>query len=122
MPPCGWRLRSFPPPAGADTCCSVDNPPAWRRSIAGCHRDDFGGWNNSQLAWRRSPQEWLCDAEQSPACRDESISANGVIEFVDDWFHSSEQGDEEDLSRSWRADVSEEALLLGRKTFEEFLG
>ena len=53
----------------------------------------------------------------------ENITANGVIEFVDDWFHPSDQGDADDLFAVMKDQMStEEALLLGRKTFEEFRG
>jgi dihydrofolate reductase len=53
----------------------------------------------------------------------ENISANGVIEFVDDWFDPGDQGDAEDLFAVMRAQMArEEALLLGRKTFEDFRG
>lgn len=53
----------------------------------------------------------------------ENISANGVIEFIDDWFDPADQGDAEDLFTMMGAQMArEEALLLGRKTFEEFRG
>jgi dihydrofolate reductase len=53
----------------------------------------------------------------------ENISANGVIEFLDDWFDPADQDDAEDLFAVMGAQMaSEEALLLGRKTFEEFRG
>ena len=53
----------------------------------------------------------------------ENISANGVIEFVDDWFDPADQGDADDLFAVMREQMaSEEALLLGRKTFEDFRG
>src|SRR3954447_17724675 len=51
----------------------------------------------------------------------ENITANGVIEFVDDWFDPAEQGDIEDLLAVMQAQMAaEEALLLGRRTFEDF--
>ncbi len=53
----------------------------------------------------------------------ENISANGVIEFVDDWFDPSDQDDSDDLFAVMHDQmVREEALLLGRKTFEDFRG
>jgi dihydrofolate reductase len=51
----------------------------------------------------------------------ENISANGVIEFIDDWFDPADQDDLDDLFDVMGAQMaSEEALLLGRKTFEDF--
>ncbi len=53
----------------------------------------------------------------------ENISANGVIEFIDDWFDPSDQDDADDLFAVMHDQMaSEEALLLGRKTFEDFRG
>ena len=53
----------------------------------------------------------------------ENISANGVIEFVDDWFDPADQGDADDLFAVMGEQMaSEEALLLGRQTFEDFRG
>ena len=53
----------------------------------------------------------------------ENVSANGVIEFIDDWFDPADQGDADDLFAVMREQMaSEEALLLGRKTFEDFRG
>jgi dihydrofolate reductase len=53
----------------------------------------------------------------------ENISVNGVIEFIDDWFDPADQDDAEDLFAVMGAQMaSEEALLLGRKTFEDFRG
>jgi dihydrofolate reductase len=53
----------------------------------------------------------------------ENITANGVIEFVDDWFDPADQDDLEDLFAVMDAQMAhEEALLLGRKTFEDFRG
>jgi dihydrofolate reductase len=53
----------------------------------------------------------------------ENITANGVIEFLDDWFDPADQGDAEDLFAVMGDQMArEEALLLGRKTFEEFRG
>ncbi len=53
----------------------------------------------------------------------ENISANGVIEFVDDWFDPGDQDDADDLFAVMHDQMAnEEALLLGRKTFEDFRG
>ncbi len=53
----------------------------------------------------------------------ENITANGVVEFVDDWFDPADQEDAEDLFAVMRDQMArEEALLLGRKTFEDFRG
>src|SRR5262245_15372472 len=53
----------------------------------------------------------------------ENITANGVIEFVDDWFDPGDQDDQEDLFAVMQDQMAaEDALLLGRKTFEEFRG
>ncbi|HST64621.1 MAG TPA: dihydrofolate reductase family protein [Mycobacteriales bacterium] len=53
----------------------------------------------------------------------ENISANGVIEFVDDWFDPGDQEGAEDLFAVMGEQMArEEALLLGRRTFEEFRG
>jgi dihydrofolate reductase len=53
----------------------------------------------------------------------ENITANGVIEFVDDWFDPGEQDDLDDLFRVMKQQMAaEEALLLGRVTFDDFRG
>lgn len=53
----------------------------------------------------------------------ENTTANGVIEFVDDWFDPADQSDAEDLFAVMREQMAtEEALLLGRQTFEDFRG
>jgi dihydrofolate reductase len=53
----------------------------------------------------------------------ENITANVVIEFVDDWFDPSDQDEADDLFAVMHDQMaSEEALLLGRKTFEDFRG
>ena len=53
----------------------------------------------------------------------ENISVNGVIEFLDDWFDPADQDDAGDLFAVMGAQMArEEALLLGRKTFEDFRG
>jgi dihydrofolate reductase len=53
----------------------------------------------------------------------ENISANGVIEFIDDWFDPADQDDADDLFAVMQDQMArEDALLLGRKTFEEFRG
>lgn len=51
----------------------------------------------------------------------ENVSANGVIEFLDPWFGPGEDGDNADqLAALMEQSAAEDALLLGRKTFEEF--
>jgi len=53
----------------------------------------------------------------------ENITANGVIEFVDDWFDPADQDDVDDIFAVMKEQMArEEALLLGRRTFEEFRG
>ena len=53
----------------------------------------------------------------------ENITANGVIEFTDAWFDPAQQGDMADLLAVMQAQMAtEEALLLGRQTFEAFRG
>jgi len=53
----------------------------------------------------------------------ENITANGVIEFTDDWFDPADQDDIDDLLAVMQSQMAaEEALLLGRQTFEDFRG
>lgn len=53
----------------------------------------------------------------------ENITANGVVEFLDPWFDPGEQGDADDLLTFQQEQfAAEEALLLGRQTFEDFRG
>ena len=52
----------------------------------------------------------------------ENISANGVIEFIDRWFDPGEQEDLEQLGAVGEHMRAEDALILGRKTFEDFRG
>jgi dihydrofolate reductase len=53
----------------------------------------------------------------------ENISLNGVIEFVDDWFDPADHDGAEELFAVMHDQMTrEEALLLGRKTFEDFRG
>ncbi len=53
----------------------------------------------------------------------ENISVNGVIEFIDAWFDPADQDDADDLYAVMRDQMArEEALILGRKTFEDFRG
>jgi dihydrofolate reductase len=53
----------------------------------------------------------------------ENITANGVIEFTDDWFDPADQDDIDDLLQVMQAQMAaEEALVLGRRTFEDFRG
>src|SRR4051794_34308177 len=68
-------------------------------------------------------KEWPAMPDNRRLVVTENISANGVIEFVDDWFDPADQGDAEDLFTVMGAQMArEEALLLGRKTFEDFRG
>jgi dihydrofolate reductase len=50
----------------------------------------------------------------------ENMSSNGVIEFVDDWFHPGDQDDTALLAVMNEHMATEDALLFGRKTFEDF--
>ena len=52
----------------------------------------------------------------------ENMTANGVIEFLDPWFDPGEQEDEELLAVVLGHAATETALLLGRRTFEDFRG
>jgi dihydrofolate reductase len=52
----------------------------------------------------------------------ENITANGVIEFVDPWFDPGEQEDDELLAVIRGHMAVETALILGRRTFEDFRG
>jgi dihydrofolate reductase len=53
----------------------------------------------------------------------ENVTANGVIEFIDGWFDPADQDDVDDIFAVMRDQMArEEALLLGRKTFEDFRG
>ncbi|MEO5941559.1 MAG: dihydrofolate reductase family protein, partial [Candidatus Limnocylindrales bacterium] len=52
----------------------------------------------------------------------ENMSANGVIEFVEPWFDPGEQEDHELLEVIGSQMARETALLLGRRTFEDFRG
>lgn len=53
----------------------------------------------------------------------ENVSANGVIEFVDDWFDPAEQDGADDLFAVMKEQMAREVgLILGRKTFEDFRG
>ncbi|MBM7787265.1 dihydrofolate reductase family protein [Tenggerimyces flavus] len=53
----------------------------------------------------------------------ENITANGVVEFVDDWFDPGDQDGVDDVFAVMRDQMArEEALLLGRRTFEDFRG
>ncbi len=52
----------------------------------------------------------------------ENITANGVAEFVDPWFDPGEQDDHELLDAIGEHMALETALLLGRRTFEDFRG
>lgn len=50
----------------------------------------------------------------------ENMTANGVIEFVDDWFHPDHHDDDELLELQRQQMATETALILGRRTFEDF--
>ncbi len=51
------------------------------------------------------------------------MSLAGGDEFIDDWFDPGDQDDAEDLFAVMHDQMAtEEALLLGRKTFEDFRG
>lgn len=50
----------------------------------------------------------------------ENISTNGVIEFLDPWFDPGDQDDSDQLAVVHGHMETEDALLLGRQTFEEF--
>lgn len=53
----------------------------------------------------------------------QNITANGVIEFVEPWFDPADQDHMEDLLAVMRDQMAaEEALLLGRQTFQDFRG
>ena len=53
----------------------------------------------------------------------ENMSANGVIEFLDPWFDPGDQTDTDDILDVMREQMAAEgALLLGRRTFEDFRG
>jgi dihydrofolate reductase len=49
----------------------------------------------------------------------QNASFDGSIEFLDDWFDPQLQ-DDDLLAESHRQDARADALLLGRKTFEDF--
>lgn len=51
----------------------------------------------------------------------ENITLDGSIEMLDDWFDPQLQ-DDELLEESHRQDADADALLLGRRTFEDFRG
>jgi dihydrofolate reductase len=50
----------------------------------------------------------------------ENMTANGVIEFVDEWFHPDHHTDDELLELQRQQMTTETALILGRSTFEDF--
>jgi dihydrofolate reductase len=51
----------------------------------------------------------------------ENITLDGSIEMLDDWFDPQLQ-DDDLLAESHRQDADSDALLLGRRTFEDFRG
>lgn len=52
----------------------------------------------------------------------ENISSNGVVEFLDPWFDPGDQDDSDQLAVVHGHMEAEDALVLGRQTFEEFRG
>ena len=53
----------------------------------------------------------------------ENMTADGRIEMLDDWFNPSPEGDIQDwLDGMERLGASSDAVLLGRRTFEDFRG
>lgn len=52
----------------------------------------------------------------------ENISSNGVIEFHDPWFDPGDQDDSDQLAVVHGHMEAEDALVLGRQTFEDFRG
>jgi dihydrofolate reductase len=51
----------------------------------------------------------------------QNITLDGSIEMLDDWFDPQLQ-DDELLAESHRQDAEADALLVGRRTFEDFRG
>jgi dihydrofolate reductase len=51
----------------------------------------------------------------------QNITLDGSIEMLDDWFDPQLQ-DDELLAETHRQDADSDALLLGRRTFEDFRG
>jgi dihydrofolate reductase len=55
----------------------------------------------------------------------QNVTLDGAIEMLDDWFDDRAQGGEgnEDLlEENERQDAAADALLVGRRTFEDFRG
>lgn len=52
----------------------------------------------------------------------ENMSSNSVIEFLDPWFDPGDQDDRDQLAVTRGHMEAEDALVLGRKTFEDFRG
>lgn len=68
---------------------------------------------------------WTLDVDMTESRKvvvAENISANGVIEFVDSWFDPGDQDDSDQLAVVHGHMEAEDALLLGRQTFEDFRG
>ena len=61
-------------------------------------------------------------AERRKVIVTENISANGVIEFVDRWFDPGDTDDRDLLAVAAGHMETEDTLLLGRETFEDFRG
>lgn len=51
----------------------------------------------------------------------QNVTLDGAVEMLDDWFDPQRQ-DDELLAESHRQDARSDALLLGRRTFEDFRG
>jgi dihydrofolate reductase len=51
----------------------------------------------------------------------QNITLDGSIEMLDNWFDPQLQ-DDDLLAESHRQDAGADALVLGRKTFEDFRG
>lgn len=51
----------------------------------------------------------------------QNITLDGAVEMLDDWFDPQKQ-DDELLEETRRQDEQADALLLGRRTFEDFRG
>jgi dihydrofolate reductase len=53
----------------------------------------------------------------------QNITVDGAVEMLDDWFEPSAQADQSDLlAELRRQDDASDAMLLGRRTFEDFRG
>lgn len=50
----------------------------------------------------------------------ENMTCNGIIEFAEPWFDPGDQDDTDQLDVARRHMATEDTLLLGRRTFEQF--